>query len=318
MAEKTGISWTDATFNPWVGCTKISPACDNCYAESYAKRTGQSELWQGTRRRTSTKNWNLPLKWNARPFYECSNCGWRGDAPEMGYPGSVMEHVGSCPNCDIIYLRNARRRVFCASLADVFDNEVPPSWRADLFSLILNTQNLDWLLLTKRIGNVSRMLEDAGSVEPMLLGGGMPGNVWLGATVVTQEEADRDIPKLLNTPARIRFLSIEPILGPVDLRAIQHLKMIDWIITGGESGPNARPMHPAWVRSLRDQCAAAGVPFHFKQWGEWAPNCLCQTKKAHKEISRPAPGSPGVMFRCGKKSAGRLLDGIEHNEFPGV
>ena len=193
-----------------------------------------------------------------------------------------------------------RQRVFCASLADVFDNAVDPQWRADLFALIAATPNLDWLLLTKRIGNVASMLADLahGSDPDLPLLDMMPlPNVWLGATITSQAEADRDIPKLLALPARVRFLSMEPLLGSVDLglqcenwtndivmdpetgsreccKSCDYTGInnnIDWVIVGGESGTGARPMHPDWARDLRDQCAAAGVPFLFKQWGEWRP-----------------------------------------------
>ena len=178
-----------------------------------------------------------------------------------------------------------RQRVFCASLADVFDNAVDPQWRADLFALIAATPNLDWLLLTKRIGNVRGMLAELAhgndpDLSPLDM---MPlPNVWLGATVVNQEEADRDIPKLLAVPAAKRFLSIEPMLGPMllpfeRLREWNRMALlyqqehavsrIDWVIVGGESGPGARPMHPDWVRSLRDQCQAAGVALFVKQMG---------------------------------------------------
>lgn len=152
MSEITKIEWTDSTFNPWVGCTKVSPGCDHCYAESWSKRSGQVK-WGGQRRRTSAANWKKPIKWNAAPFYECQLCGWRGSKPEMGFPGSVMENCASCPSCDAIHLRDARRRVFCASLADWLDNEVPVEWLVDLLDLIRKTPNLDWLLLTKRVGN---------------------------------------------------------------------------------------------------------------------------------------------------------------------
>ena len=214
-----------------------------------------------------------------------------------------------------------RQRVFCASLADVFDNEVDPAWRDELMGLIVSTPHLDWLLLTKRIGNVSKMLKpDAWEHLP---------HVWLGATICNQEEADRDIPKLLSVPARVRFLSIEPMLGPIDLTRVHEVRQggisgwhciqgycrrhfprkqcgcplqeptINWVICGGESGHGARPMHPTWARSLRDQCAAAGVPFMFKQHGEW----------------RTRAGGKAVI-RVGKQAAGRLLDGVEHNGFP--
>lgn len=242
MAENTKIEWADHTFSPWTGCTKVSPACDHCYAEGWAKRSGHVKWGSGQpRRRTSDANWRMPLKWNRE-----------------------AERTG------------VRPRVFCASLADVFDNAVDPQWREDLFDLIAATPNLDWLLLTKRIGNVGNMLP-----VPFDFDKHFP-NVWLGATVVNQEEADRDIPKLLAVPAAKRFLSIEPMLGPVDLnyvrqriqarrsqlaRAINGETWLDWVIVGSESGPGARrdPNMVSWVASLRDQCVNAGVAFLWKQ-----------------------------------------------------
>jgi protein gp37 len=285
MAENSKIEWTDHTFNPWVGCTKVSPGCDHCYAEGWAKRSGLVR-WGADRRRTSASNWRQPLKWNA-------------EAAKTG----------------------ARRRVFCASLADVFDNEVPGEWRSELGALIRATPNLDWLLLTKRIGNVRAMLpEDWGAGYP---------NVWLGATVVNQEEADRDVPKLLATPAQVRFLSCEPLLGPIDLspylvddvhRMGRAPRMeIDWVIVGGESGPHARPMHPRWAGSLRDQCFRAGVAFHFKQWGEFTD--FLHLGERWNSMSYEAQGRQEfvegrAMIRVGKKVAGRLLDGLTWDEFP--
>lgn len=230
MAENSGIEWTDHTFNPWVGCTKVSPACDHCYAEGWAKRTGQSALWAGERRRTSEANWRDPLRWNRK-----------------------AEAAG------------VRHRVFCASLADVADNKVPAEWRRDLFDLIAETPHLDWLLLTKRPQNIGKMVNYAArqreTLNPNYL---WPWpNVWLGTTVENQEEADRRIPHLLAIPARVLFLSVEPMLGPVR----PELDGIHWVICGGESGPGARPMHPDWARQLRDQCRSAGVPFFMKQMG---------------------------------------------------
>ena len=273
MSEYSKIEWTDHTFNPWEGCQKIGPGCDHCYAETRNARFagGTAVNWGpgAPRRKTSSSNWNKPLIWNK--------------------------------NADAFMAEHGRRqRVFCASLADVFDNAVNPTWRADLFGLIMKTPHLDWLLLTKRIGNVTAMLSElAHSSDPDLsLLDMMPlPNVWIGATIVNQEEADRDIPKILNVPARVRFLSMEPLLGPVDLSQIaigghgHHefdpvvtanalrrretyppLPQIDWVIVGGESGPGARPMSIQWARELRDQTASADVPFLFKQWGEWAPS----------------------------------------------
>lgn len=225
MAERTEISWADGTFNPWVGCTKISPACDHCYAESWAKRSGHPELWTGERRRTSASNWQQPIKWN------------RAAA-----------------------VAGIRRRVFCASLADVFDNEVDQAWREDLWSLLRATPNLRWMLLTKRIGNAGKML-------PADWEAGMYAHVGLMSTLATQEEWDRDYPKLKNVPAAWHGVSAEPLLSAIDIGAARP----DWIITGGESGPKHRDTPADWVRGLRDQCARNGVAFHFKQWGGTRP-----------------------------------------------
>lgn len=300
MSAETKIEWCDSTFNPWIGCTRVSPACDDCYAARSTPARTLGIAW-GTgepRRRTSDANWRLPLRWerNAAEFH--------------------AQH-------------GRRRRVFCASLADVFDNEVDPAWRADLFRLIADTPSLDWLLLTKRIGNAGNMLPvpfDFDRIYP---------NVWLGATVVTQAEVDRDVPKLLATLAARRFLSIEPMLGPISLRwlaawpqnspttaqkpgghtdHLDGLRRLDWVIAGGESGPRARPASPDWFRTLRDECAAAGVPYLFKQWGAWLP-MLGQMEGI--PVTKKATLSDGwVVGHAGKKNAGRLLDGIQHSSFP--
>ena len=279
MAENSKIEWCDHTFNPWIGCQKVGPGCDNCYAEAQQKRFG-NDVYYGvgnSRLRTSPAYWKIPLKWNRKAEKE-----------------------------------GVRYRVFCASLADVFDNAVPDQWRMDLFDLIESTPHLDWLLLTKRINNVQKMLK----THDWLTG---QKNVWLGITVCNQKEADRDIPKLLNIPAEYRFLSIEPLLGPIDLNTVPSLLLgpsqVDWVIVGGESGSNARPMHPDWARLLRNRCIELDLPFFFKQWGEWHPNCLCEKSTVCINISRPQPGKPGVMFKCGKHS-GRKLDGRTWNELP--
>lgn len=235
MAANTAIEWCDCTFSPWVGCTKVSAACDHCYAEGWAKRTGKPELWAGERRRTTAAYWRQPEKWNREA----------ADAPR-------------------------RPRVFCASLADVFDNQVPDEWRTDLWQLIHRTPNLDWLLLTKRPQNIAKMLPQLTEM--------VPPNIWLGTTVENQEEADRRIPHLLKVPARVHFLSCEPLLAPVDLWNVQghdggrlnalspiHGNRVGWVICGGESGGQARWMDPIWAGWLRDQCSFAGAPFFMKQ-----------------------------------------------------
>lgn len=258
MGANTKIKWVrnsdgspGHTFNPWIGCTRVSPGCDNCYAAAMSHRFGNDNLWNGDRRRTQT--WGDPRRWNR-------------EAGEKGI----------------------RVRVFCASMADVFDNEVPPEWRDDLFALIRATPHLDWIFVTKRIGNAAKML-------PADWGEGYP-NVWLLITVVNEAEAARDCPKLRKIPAVVRGVSIEPMLGPVDFAEFPRrdlpadhwfteIEYLDWVICGGESGPGARPMQADWARLLRDQCEGWGVAFFFKQWGP-------------------------------TKIAGCLLDGREHLELP--
>ncbi|OJW42493.1 MAG: hypothetical protein BGO50_01805 [Rhodanobacter sp. 67-28] len=364
MAETTEIAWCDSTFNPWMGCTAVSSACDHCYASVSTPVRRFGVLWGHgqARHRTSNANWELPRRWNALPFATCTTHGWRGERRALSTPDCPGRN-GQADACVIV---EARRRVFCASLADVFDNEVDPQWRADLLDLIDRTRNLDWLLLTKRIGNVIPMLTAHRASAPDAershfltewLDGCPPAHVWLGATVCNQTEADRDIPKLLAVPAAVRFLSIEPMLGAVDIRrwmgesigASRHrlqgegfyrcdvtgapLEGIDWVIVGGESGHGARPMHPAWPRSLRDQCAAAGVPYLFKQWGNWKVE---SSALSDRDLPSPADAkrawlgvsgqmnAPSVddtadgctMVNVGKRVSGRQLDGHTHDGFP--
>lgn len=278
--ENSKIEWTDHTFNPWIGCQKVSAGCANCYAESFANRFGLAE-WgaAGTRVRTSAVNWRQPLSWNRKA-----------------------------------QAKGVRAKVFCASLADVFEDreEVAP-WRADLFDLIAQTKSLDWLLLTKRPENVNCMVP-ARWLAPGL----WPVNVWIGTSVENQAAADERIPHLLEVPAQVRFLSMEPLLGYVDLsgRTVDDVWIdqdyadsdpelgrvvaregwpIHWVIVGGESGEHARPMLEPWARYALYQCGAAGVPFFFKQWGEY---------------------SPDSALRVGKARAGRVLCGREWNQFP--
>lgn len=228
MAMNSKIEWCDHTFNPWIGCTKVSPACDNCYAEALMDTRYGRVTWGAgeDRSRTAPSTWRQPRKWNR-------------DARESGKPVFV----------------------FCSSLADVFDNEVDERWRFDLFKLIEETPHLTWLLLTKRIGNVKRM------TDPMRGYRILPPNVAIGATMANQEEYDRDRMKLdevkLFANVRFTFGSFEPLLGPV----ILDKNAPDWIIVGGESGPNARPMNLDWARSLRRQSADLGRVFNFKQVG---------------------------------------------------
>lgn len=245
MAEQSGISWTDATFNPWIGCTRVSPACDNCYAARDNELRKWVSEWDGPRR--LTKTWNEPRKWNRK-------------AERTGY----------------------RPRVFCASLADVFDNQVPDLWREELWTLLRETPNLRWMLLTKRIGNAFKML-------PPDWGDGYP-HVGIMATLANQAEWNRDFYKLMDVPAAWHGVSAEPLLGDIamgDGESRDHRRKLAWMITGGESGPNHRPLDTGAVRNIRDQCRYLGIAFHHKQNG----------------------GYRG-------KDAGCLVDGVEHKHFP--
>lgn len=220
MGEITGISWTDHTFNPWIGCTRVSAACDHCYAETLVKRYGWAKWGAGeARKRTSDGNWRKPLQWNRK-------------AAAAG----------------------VRRRVFCASLADVFDAEVIDEWRIELMGLIRETPSLDWLLLTKR-PQVAKKFFDS-YIDP-------PLNIWLGTTAEDQKMLDLRAPILRSIPAKVHFLSVEPMLGPMRLNG----HMVDWVICGGESGPGAREMPEEWAWSLREQCGLTSTAFFMKQMG---------------------------------------------------
>lgn len=365
MGADSKIEWTDHTFNPWRGCVKVHEGCAQCYAESQSKRNPATlGVWgaNGSRVVASESMWRQPVKWNAEAAAD-----------------------------------GVRRRVFCASLADVFEdwagqlvnshgdslgiNEAGvidsqvfkgrsdtifyeagfkpyrlPDVRRRLFALIDATPHLDWLLLTKRPENVRRMwpayfpggyIAEAGLMNQE----GPRPNVWLGTSVSLQEHADRQVPELLpcrDLAAKL-FLSIEPLLGPINITRLAEEKGLaspgidglDWIIVGGESGHHARPMHPAWARSLRDQCTAAGVPFFFKQWGEHLPFTEVRTAAQRDAFSHATrrgdqsyfgarvvngpqglmsgttPGIEPVSFaRVGKKIAGRELAGKTWSQFP--
>lgn len=277
MAKETNIAWCDSTWSPFIGCSKVSPACDNCWAETWAKRCGR-DFSKVVRAATGT--FHAPLKWKEP------------------------------------------KRIFVCSLSDFFHPDILRADRHDAIHVMRHAPQHTYLLLTKRPENV----------KPMLLGTAwgesLPNNVWLGVTVENQEEADKRIPLLLGAAATTRFVSCEPLLSAVDLRgnipaerALRwHHPMIaglNWVIAGGESGGQARPMHPEWVRSLRDQCAAAGVPFMMKQWGEFRPyeegvdhvdqSGRCTVPSGDLSVY------PALMKRVGKQAAGRMLDGKLHD-----
>jgi len=253
---KTKIAWTDYTFNPWWGCAKVSPGCAHCYAETLARRFG-CDVWGARPRRLfGDAHWREPLKWNR-------------DAEQAG----------------------ERRRVFAGSMCDVFEqakrSDGLDAERARLFALIRLTPHLDWLLLTKRAENIAAML-------PADWGAGY-ANVWLGVSAENQPAADERIPLLMRVPARVRFVSCEPLIEYVDLKLGAYrdqpnsrAEWIHWVIVGGESGPNYRAMDLDWARSLRGQCARTGVAFFFKQ----------------ESGARPGTNP--------------MLDGVEHHQFPNV
>lgn len=355
MAETTKIEWCDSTFNPVIGCTRLSPACDFCYAADLMDTRYGKVKWGEERVRTSKSNWQQPRRWQrqAESFF--------------------AEH-------------GRRRRVFCASLSDVFDNQWEREWRDDLWELIREAPDLDWLLLTKRPMNIDKMLPDFWDE--------VKGHVWLGTTVEDQKRADQNLQHLLKHDSAVRFVSCEPLLGPIDLTRVamepvgterrqyvaeltpnmhtqrekgeadftltfnafggvveRHLgfNALNWVITGGESGRYARPSDPEWYRFLRNQCAVESVPLLHKQNGEWISyeqigTGWSFTREAGGQrfgvITRGDFGSSVELFdgrdfpteypwntaertgpcmvRIGKKHAGRLLDGVEHNGFPEV
>lgn len=272
MGKNSKIEWTDHTFNPWWGCVRVSPACEHCYAEAWSRRVGK-DLWgaRADRRFFGDKHWSEPLKWDAQAS-----------------------------------AAKVRRRVFCASMADVFekrkDLDAP---RKKLWALIESTPHLDWLLLTKRPQSVNAMTH---------WGNDWPKNVWIGTTVEDQRRANERLPHLALVPAKVRFISAEPLLGAVDLSEWLG-STLNWVIAGGESGPKARPSDPEWFRSLRDQCIKSKTPFHFKQWGDWCPHIATSATDRPLRSSR---AGDTVVYRAGKHLSGRLLDKRSWNGLPAV
>jgi protein gp37 len=283
MGKNTSIEWTHHTFNPWWGCEKVSPACINCYAERWSKRLG-SELWGANveRRFFGEKHWHDPIKWNL-------------EAKK----------------------RKSRKRVFCASMADVFeDRRDLDKWRQKLWGLIGQTPNLDWCILTKRTKNIGRMAPWSST---------WPDNVWIGTTIENQDVADKRILELVKIPAKIRFISCEPLLSLLDISSWlckndtgdkKSKNCINWVIAGGESGAKSRPTHPVWIKSLRDQCSRANTPFHFKQWGNWCPSSGSDNGKNRVIRVNSGTGEIVEMVRKSKKGAGRELEGRNWDGLP--
>ena len=354
MSDHTKIEWTDATWNVIIGCDKVSPGCDHCYAIRTAHR----------------------MQANPDPKVSEPYAGTEIDGEWTGRVNVVDSRLG-------MPLRWRKpRRIFVNAQSDLFHDAVPDGYIARVFAVMALAPQHTFQILTKRHGRMRSLLsspdfhhavDEAWMVAPGPEGYGDMGypseywplpNVWLGVSTEDQKWADIRIPALLDTPAAVRFISAEPLLGPIDLHgqlddsgqhrpmpsywltgqpgfnvADGHLEIgpsLDWVIVGGESGPGARPMHPDWARNLRDQCTQAGVAFHFKQWGEWVPESMnlhgAQAKAAFLNVNgvtRPLidgkPAAPPMsrgdamtVRRVGKKAAGRLLNGRTWDEYPAV
>lgn len=350
MADNTKIEWTDATWNPITGCSVTSPGCTNCYAMQLAgtrlkhlpSRKGLTQkskagpVWTGEVR-FNEHELTKPLRWKRpRMIFVCAH----GDLFHESVPGAWIDRVFAvmalCPQhtFQVLTKRADRMRVYMTTGRHV--------------EIQMQTRSLGLHELKRRErmqGHVHR-----GALLPL-------PNVWLGVSVEDQQRADERIPDLLATAAAIRWISAEPLLEAVDLRVLRYDGMVyingltgdhgvtwpyqgrgpglDWVVAGGESGPGARPMHPDWARALRDQCAAADVPFFFKQWGEWAPGVSIDGHVTRPEntadwfndrwsfeeitprmASELHVDDEPLLWRCGKKRAGRLLDGVEHNGMP--
>ncbi|KFC64016.1 Phage Gp37Gp68 family protein [Bosea sp. LC85] len=306
MADATKIEWTDATVNFWWGCTKVGPGCDHCYAETQSNRFTPGHWGVGAPRRKIASAGKLLNR------LDNDYAWWAADA-----------QIGKLHP-------NLRRRVFVQSMSDLFDLEVPLEWFAEAWGKIVQCDRLDIQIVTKRISAVEKRLAAIGVNT-------WPKHAGLMITVVNQAEFDRDVPRLRSLKRRMSLpwigLSAEPLLGPI----VGDFSDLDWIIVGGESGRGARPMHPDWARSIRDQCAAAGTAFFFKQHGDWiafydrdiddpdwrrCPRVDDQMGRGAERYHNLAGGTGFhgervlAMRNVGKAKAGRLLDGVEHNAMP--
>jgi protein gp37 len=277
MAKNSQIEWTHHTFNPWWGCAKVSPACDNCYAELWAKRMGH-RLWGGDspRRFFSDSHWREPLVWNEEAI-----------------------------------LKKVRARVFCASMSDVFEKRADlDGQRKRLWQLIADTPKLDWLLLTKRPQNIAGMVPwEADAWPDNVWLGTTVENQKFATQRLPHLLKHKAAVRFLSCEPLLGGIDLSPWIGA------KGLQPIDWVIAGGESGPGARPMHPDWATQLLKQCQKHAVAFHFKQWGHWVPAEIAGKTPKSSVISMAAE-RPVTMVRLPKKEAGRILSGTTWDEVP--
>lgn len=364
MSENSKIQWTDDTYNPWRGCTKVSAGCKNCYAEKLittrlahvhydaatsgsAKRTSKQfhatdgghsasgiQFWGKGSPRIRAVDLDEPLRWNKKPWV-CDKCGYSYEKRGIGLgkeclavDGKRLAKVGETPcQCKSFH----RRRVFSLSLGDWLDDEVPIEWLADFLDVVRRCENLDWLLVTKRpelfdkrIFAVMLHAEKADPkdeqpyrpgtfcrwLEDWKVGNAAPKHVMVITSVENQKAADERIPELLQIPAARRGLSCEPLLGPVDLRgkdaqgsaldAYENDPKIDWVIAGGESGPDSRPCDVEWLRGIKDQCKAAGVPCFVKQLGANSTTHVATVPdRAEWRQTKPVHGQTGLLDKKG-------------------
>ena len=306
MADKTGISWTNSTWNIITGCSLVSPGCQSCYAMRLAgTRLKHTHAYQGLTKATPKGPvWNGKVRFNENLL-------------------------------DLPIRWRKPRRIFVNSMGDLFHEDVPDSWIDQVFLVMAVSPRHTFQVLTKRPQRMRAYCssnETIGRLTPMLaevlqpasaqcrhkqdgLKGFILPNVWIGVSVEDQKRADERIPILLDAPAAVRWISAEPLLGPLNLARFVG---VDWVVAGGESGPGARPMDPEWVRSIRDQCVASGVPFHFKQWGEFGPipDMKFEGSTGIGRIRYAEVWNPDIVHRIGKKKAGRILDGRTWDEYP--
>jgi protein gp37 len=339
MADKTAIEWTDATWNPVRGCSRISPGCGGpghaggCYAEGVAARfSGPGQAFHGfaDRDRAGSK-WtgkvelipemlDLPMRWRRpRRIFVNSMSDLFHEALSFGEVMRVFNVMWQAPQhtFQVLTKRAERMREFMTKWADLSEEDFEPK-------LVRGPEETRKAHPSGRGQLFADMLDAMGDPPPgctypafdwmggMIRWPSWPPNVWLGVSAEDQQRADQRIPHLRATPAAVRFLSCEPLLG--EIVAADEVECLDWVICGGESGPRARPMHPDWARSLREQCAAAGTPFFFKQHGEWLHESQVPADR-RDDFEFEGEAQSGFV-RVGKKRAGRLLDGVEHNEFP--